>query len=75
MSVGLYGTFIIDPGKPGPTYAVDRTLVVSEWTADAASREEDGQAADELAYDRQPDACAAGGGGPRPGSRCRCPSR
>jgi len=37
MSVGLYGTFIIDPARPGPRYAVDRTLVVSEWTADAAT--------------------------------------
>ena len=37
MSVGLYGTFIIEPRTPAPAYAVDRTLVVSEWTADAQS--------------------------------------
>lgn len=37
MPAGLYGAFIIDPRKPGPSYAVDRTLVFSEWTADAAS--------------------------------------
>ena len=37
MSAGLYGSFIIDPPKPGSSYDVDRTLVVSEWTADAAS--------------------------------------
>ena len=37
MSVGLYGSFIIDPPKPTARYAVDRTLVFSEWTADAAT--------------------------------------
>lgn len=37
MSVGLSGSFIIDPRRPGPRFAVDRTLLISEWTADAAS--------------------------------------
>ena len=37
MPVGLYGTFIIDPARPGRHYAVDRTLVFSEWSADAAT--------------------------------------
>lgn len=37
MSAGLYGSLIIDPPGPQPRYAVDRTLVISEWTADAAT--------------------------------------
>ena len=39
MPTGLYGSFIIDPRKPGRAgpYSVDKTLVFSEWTADAAS--------------------------------------
>ena len=37
MPVGLYGSFIIDPPKPAARYAVDRTLVFSEWSADAAT--------------------------------------
>lgn len=37
MSVGLAGTFIIDPPQPGPRYDTEETIVVSEWTADAAS--------------------------------------
>ena len=37
MSVGLSGTFIIDPPSPGPRYGAEETIVVSEWTADAAS--------------------------------------
>ena len=37
MPVGLYGTFIIDPPASSARYAVERTLVFSEWTADAAS--------------------------------------
>lgn len=37
MPAGLYGTFIIDPAKPTASYAVDRTLVFSEWTADAST--------------------------------------
>lgn len=37
MSVGLYGSFIIDPPEQTARYAVDRTLVFSEWSADAAS--------------------------------------
>jgi FtsP/CotA-like multicopper oxidase with cupredoxin domain len=37
MSVGLSGAFIIDPPGPAPQYDVDRTLVISEWSADAAS--------------------------------------
>lgn len=37
MPAGLYGSFIIDPPKPTARYAVDRTLVFSEWTANAAS--------------------------------------
>ena len=36
MSVGLSGAFIIDPPHPKP-YDLERTLVVSEWSADAAS--------------------------------------
>lgn len=35
MAVGLAGAFIIDPPTPGPTYSVEKTLVFSEWTADA----------------------------------------
>lgn len=35
MSAGLYGAFIIDPPTPVARYAVDKTLVFSEWTADA----------------------------------------
>ena len=34
MSAGLYGTFLIEPRKAAPKPAVDRTLVVSEWSAD-----------------------------------------
>ena len=37
MSVGLSGTFIIDPPRPGPRYDTEETLVVSEWTADGES--------------------------------------
>ena len=38
MPMGLYGTFIIDPRRPAKTKpAIDRTLVFSEWTADAKS--------------------------------------
>jgi FtsP/CotA-like multicopper oxidase with cupredoxin domain len=39
MSVGLSGTLIIDPppGRPVPAYSMERTLVFSEWTADAAT--------------------------------------
>jgi FtsP/CotA-like multicopper oxidase with cupredoxin domain len=37
MPAGLYGSFIIDPRRATARYAVDRTLVISEWTADAAS--------------------------------------
>jgi len=38
MSAGLYGALIIDPARPEPSrYAVERTLTVSEWTADASS--------------------------------------
>ena len=37
MSVGLYGAFIIDPPRPQARYDIDRTLVISEWSADAAS--------------------------------------
>jgi len=36
MSAGLYGVFIIDPPRTPKRYQADRTLVVSEWTADAA---------------------------------------
>ena len=37
MPAGLYGTFIIDPpaGAPRPDYDVEKTVVVSEWTADS----------------------------------------
>jgi len=36
MPMGLYGTFIIDPPRTvGAKPALDRTLVFSEWTADA----------------------------------------
>lgn len=37
MPAGLYGSFIIDPAKSATTVAVDKTLVFSEWTADAAT--------------------------------------
>jgi manganese oxidase len=37
MPAGLYGSFIIDPPTQTAKYAVDKTLVFSEWTADAAS--------------------------------------
>ena len=37
MSAGLAGAFIIDPKKQVAEYGVDRTLVVSEWSVDAAS--------------------------------------
>lgn len=37
MPAGLSGVFIIESDDPGAEYDVDRTLVVSEWTADAAS--------------------------------------
>ena len=37
MPAGLYGSFIIDPPKPVAKYAVDETLVFSEWAADAAT--------------------------------------
>ncbi len=37
MGVGLSGAFIIDPATPAPRYAVEKTLVFSEWTADAAT--------------------------------------
>lgn len=37
MPAGLYGSFIIDPARPAARYAVDKTLVFSEWTADAAT--------------------------------------
>jgi FtsP/CotA-like multicopper oxidase with cupredoxin domain len=35
MSVGLAGTFLIDPPGDGERVAVDRTMVISELTADA----------------------------------------
>lgn len=37
MPAGLSGAFIIDPRRPPPQYDVERTLIISEWTADAAS--------------------------------------
>lgn len=37
MPAGLYGALIIEPPQPQPDYAVERTLVISEWSADAAS--------------------------------------
>ena len=38
MPMGLYGTFIIDPPRPqSPKPALERTLVFSEWSVDAAS--------------------------------------
>ena len=37
MAAGLAGTFLIDPPEPGSAPAVDQTLVISEWTADAGS--------------------------------------
>lgn len=37
MAAGLYGAFIIEPPGAQPRYAAERTLVISEWTADAAT--------------------------------------
>lgn len=37
MSAGLSGAFIIDPKRPSSRYSVDRTLVVSEWSVNAAN--------------------------------------
>ena len=37
MSVGLAGTFVIDPPRAAQRFAEDRTMVISEWTADAQS--------------------------------------
>ena len=37
MSVGLYGAFIIDPPRPASRPDVDRTLLFSEWSADATT--------------------------------------
>jgi FtsP/CotA-like multicopper oxidase with cupredoxin domain len=37
MSVGLAGTFVIDPPGAERRFAEDRTMVISEWTADADS--------------------------------------
>ncbi len=37
MSAGLSGAFIIDPKRPSATHSVDRTLVVSEWSVNAAN--------------------------------------
>jgi FtsP/CotA-like multicopper oxidase with cupredoxin domain len=37
MPMGLYGTFIIDPPRPQEAASQERSLVFSEWTADAAS--------------------------------------
>lgn len=37
MPAGLYGSFIIDPAESASKAAVDKTLVFSEWTADAAT--------------------------------------
>ncbi|HKZ13562.1 MAG TPA: copper oxidase [Solirubrobacterales bacterium] len=37
MAAGLYGAFIIEPPGPQPEYQTESTLVLSEWTADAAS--------------------------------------
>ena len=37
MSVGLAGTFVIDPPRAEQRFAKDRTMVISEWTADAES--------------------------------------
>ena len=37
MSAGLSGTFIIEPGVRRSRSTVDKTLVISEWTADARS--------------------------------------
>lgn len=37
MAAGLAGAFIIDPPRPRSRPLVDRTLVISEWTGDAAS--------------------------------------
>jgi FtsP/CotA-like multicopper oxidase with cupredoxin domain len=37
MSAGLYGAFIIDPPGGSPRYQTERTLTISEWTADAVT--------------------------------------
>lgn len=37
MSAGLAGVLIIDPARPSAGYDVERTLTVSEWTADSQS--------------------------------------
>lgn len=37
MAAGLSGAFIIEPPRPQAKYATERTLVISEWSADAAS--------------------------------------
>lgn len=37
MSAGLAGAFVIDPKKRAAQYDVDRTLVVSEWSVNAAT--------------------------------------
>jgi len=37
MSVGLSGAFIIEPPRPQPNYTLERTLLISEWTADPTS--------------------------------------
>jgi FtsP/CotA-like multicopper oxidase with cupredoxin domain len=37
MAAGLSGAFIIEPPRPQAKYAKERTLVISEWSADAAS--------------------------------------
>ncbi len=37
MAAGLYGAFMIDPPRGQQRFETDRTLVVSEWTADAAT--------------------------------------
>jgi FtsP/CotA-like multicopper oxidase with cupredoxin domain len=37
MPAGLYGALIIEPPEPEARYATERTLVLSEWSADAAS--------------------------------------
>ncbi|MFY9468676.1 MAG: copper oxidase [Solirubrobacterales bacterium] len=37
MAAGLYGALIIEPRRGAPAPARERTLIVSEWTADPAS--------------------------------------
>lgn len=37
MSAGLAGAFLIEPEKPSANYSLERTLVVSEWSVDAAT--------------------------------------